>query len=80
MSDVLYKAIKYMNAEDMLLAREEKPRKRGKTGGYPARQGMEDGLDWRTTGRQTFQAPHWEVHKFHPLDCPDRSSLDADQR
>ena len=28
MSDVLYKATKYMNAEDALLAREEKPRKR----------------------------------------------------
>ena len=28
MSDVLYRAIKYMNAEDALLARKEKPRKR----------------------------------------------------
>ena len=28
MSDVLYWATKYMNAEDALLAREEKPRKR----------------------------------------------------
>ena len=28
MSDVLYKATKYMNAEDALLAREENPRKR----------------------------------------------------
>ena len=28
MSDMLYKATKYMNAEDVLLAREEKPRKR----------------------------------------------------
>ena len=28
MSDVLYKATKYMNAEDVLLAREEKPKKR----------------------------------------------------
>ena len=28
MSDVLYRATKYMNAEDALLAREEKPRKR----------------------------------------------------
>ena len=27
-SDVLYRATKYMNAEDSLLAREEKPRKR----------------------------------------------------
>ena len=28
MSEVLYRATKYMNAEDALLAREEKPRKR----------------------------------------------------
>ena len=28
MSDVLHKATKYMNAEDVLLAREEKPKKR----------------------------------------------------
>ena len=28
MLDVLYKATKYMNAEDTLLAREEKPKKR----------------------------------------------------
>ena len=28
MSDVLYRTIKYMNAEDALLARKEKPRKR----------------------------------------------------
>ena len=28
MSDVLYKATKYMNTEDTLLAREEKPKKR----------------------------------------------------
>ena len=28
MSDVLYKATKYMNTEDALLARKEKPRKR----------------------------------------------------
>ena len=28
MSEVLYRAMKYMNAEDALLAREEKPKKR----------------------------------------------------
>ena len=28
MLEVLYKTTKYMNTEDMLLAREEKPRKR----------------------------------------------------
>ena len=28
MSEVLYRATKYMNVEDMLLAREEKPKKK----------------------------------------------------
>ena len=37
MSEVLYKATKYMNAEDALLAREERPRKRER--------------DWKTQGR-----------------------------
>ena len=32
MSEVLYRATKYMNAEDALLAREEKPKKKGKAG------------------------------------------------
>ena len=30
MSDVLYKATKYMNVEDALLAHEERPKKRGR--------------------------------------------------
>ena len=30
MSDIFYRATKYMNAEDMLLAREKKPKKREK--------------------------------------------------
>ena len=29
---------------------------------------------------QVLQAPYKEVHKLHPADCPDRPSLDADQR
>ena len=45
MSDVLYKATKYMN-------------------------------DRKTDAL----SPPLEIHKFHPLDCPDRSSLDVDQR
>ena len=42
MLDILYSAT-YMNAEDTLLAREEKPKKRhGRTG--------EDNKDWRQAG------------------------------
>ena len=32
MSEVLYRATKYMNAEDTLLAREKKPKKRERQG------------------------------------------------
>ena len=32
MSKVLYRATKYMNAEDALSAQEEKPKKKGKAG------------------------------------------------
>ena len=41
MSKVLYRATKYMNAEDALLARKEKPRKR-ETGRYMARSRVEE--------------------------------------
>ena len=37
MSEVLYRAIKYMNAEDALLAREDKPRKRERDLKMPVR-------------------------------------------
>ena len=47
MSDVLYRATKYMNAEDALLAREERPKKRE---GHVAGQGAKDGKNWRTKG------------------------------
>ena len=43
MSDVLYKATKYMNAEDALLAREDKSRKKGKTGGHTVGWGPQGG-------------------------------------
>ena len=46
MLDVLYKATKYMNAEDALLAHEEKPRK---TVRHTTRQGAKDSQDWRPT-------------------------------
>ena len=77
MSDVLYRATKYMNAEDALLAREERPKKRE---GHVAGQGAEDGKNWRTTRGQRLQAPHGEVYKLHLANCLDKPSLDADQR
>ena len=37
MSEVLYRATKYMNVEDTLLAHEDKPKKKRKTGGHKTR-------------------------------------------
>ena len=45
MLDVLYRATKYMNAEDALLAQEER-----KTGGHMAGQRAKDGKNGRTKG------------------------------
>ena len=49
MSEVLYRATKYMNAEDALLAREEKPRKRERME-WKTRNRTKDG---RNRGRET---------------------------
>ena len=46
MLDMLYRATKYMNAEDAMLAREEKPKKR-KIGGIMTRQGAKNSKDRR---------------------------------
>ena len=63
MSDVLYRATKYMNAEDALLAREEKPKKRDRQEDVRQERGQK-------TNRFT---------NFTPLTTPDRSSPDVDQ-
>ena len=63
MSEVLYRATKYMNAKDALLAREEKPKKRGKDwkmrgrtkdgrNGERETEGMKDALSPREEGLQ----------------------------
>ena len=49
MSEVLYRATKYMNAEDKLLAREEKPKKR-ETRRHTARPRAEEGKNRRPKG------------------------------
>ena len=61
--DVLYRATKYMNTEDALLARKKRLKKRER---------HEDiGQDRRTTGGQAPKMPHREIHKFHPADYLD---------
>ena len=80
MLDVLYKATKYMNADDALLAREEKPRKRERQEDIRQDRGRKMVRTGEQREDRRSKPPHWEVHKFHPLDCPDRSSHDANQR
>ena len=72
MSEVLYRAIKYMNAEDALLAQEEKPKKRERQEDTRQDQGRKK---VRTRDRRDERRP-----KRHPIDGTDRSSSDVDQR
>ena len=56
MSDVFYRVTKYMNAEDALLAQEEKPKKRER---------QED--TWQDRGRKTTRArDRWEDRRSKP--------------
>ena len=80
MSDVLYRATKYMNTEDVLLAREEKPRKRERQEDTQQDKGRKIARTEERREDRRSKAPHWEFHKFHPLDCPNGSSLNANQR
>ena len=75
MSKVLYRATKYMNAEDALLAHEDKPKKRERQ--EDTRQDRERKMA-RTKDRRDDRRS--KLHKLHPVNCLNRSSLDADQR
>ena len=73
MSDVLYRATKYMNAEDALLAREERLKKRER---------QEDTRHER--GRKMARIgerkdDRGEVQELHPADHPNRPSPIANQ-
>ena len=50
MLEVLYRATKYVNVEDALLVREEKPKKKGETGRHMTRPGAEEGKNRRLKG------------------------------
>ena len=77
MSNVLYRATKYMNAEDALLAREKRPKKRERQEDIRQDKGpkmVRTGERWedrRTMGGQVPKTPHREIHEFHLTDCPD---------
>ena len=70
MSDVLYRATKYMNAEDVLLARKEKPKKRERQ--EDVRQDMERKMaktkEWQEDRR--FKNPTGRFTSFTPLTDP----------
>ena len=74
MSEVLYRATKYMNAEDVLLAWEEKPKKRERQ--EDTRQDQRSKKE--TEGTKGAPGPRGKVHELHPINCPDRSNSDAD--
>ena len=61
MSEVLYKATKYMNAEDALLAREEKPKKRERQDDIQQEQGRKRA---RTGDRRDERRPKPQGGRF----------------
>ena len=73
MSEVLYRATKYMNAEDALLAREEKPRKRERQDDIRQDQGCKK----TRTGRTSPQAPKGKIYELHPTNGPGKQSPNA---
>ena len=70
MSDVLYRTIKYMNAEDALLARKEKPRKRERQEDTQQDRGRKIARtgDWRDEKRS--KPPGGRFTSFTPLNAP----------
>lgn len=80
MTDVLYRATKYMNAEDALLAREEKPKKRERQENTQQDRGRKATRTGDQQDEKHPRAPHWKVHQFHPIKRPDQSCIDANQR
>ena len=78
MSEVHYRATKYMNAEDALLAREDKPRKTERLEDARQDQGRKKP---RTGDRRDERRskPRRKVYKLHSPECPVRLSPNADQ-
>ena len=70
MSDVLYRATKYMNVEDTLLAREEKPKKRDRQEDIRSDRGrkMARTEEWREDRRS--KPPIGKFTSFTPLTAP----------
>ena len=69
-----------MDVEDALLDWEEKPRKRERQEDTRQDRGRKMARTGERREDRRSKLPTGKVHKFHPLDCSNRSSLDADQR
>ena len=70
MSEVLYRATKYMNAEDALLAREEKPRKRERRDDILQDQGLKKARTGDRWDERHPKPPRRIFTSFTPLTAP----------
>ena len=70
MSEVLYRATKYMNAEDALLAREEKPRKRERQEDARQDQGRKKPRTGERRDERRPKPPGGRFTSFTPLNAP----------
>ena len=70
MSEMLYKATKYMNAEDALLAREEKPKKRERQDDTRQDQGRKKARTGDQRDERHPKPPGGRFTSFTPLTAP----------
>ena len=70
MSEVLYRATKYINAEDALSAREEKPRKRERQDNIRQDQGRKKSQTGDQQGERCPKPPRGRFTSFTPLTAP----------
>ncbi|XP_050290502.1 uncharacterized protein LOC126728761 [Quercus robur] len=70
MADVLYRATKYMNAEDALLAREEKPKKRERQEDMRQDRGRKVARTGDQRDERRFRPPIGRFTNFTPLTAP----------
>ena len=69
MSEVLYRATKYMNAKDALLAREEKPRKREQLEDARQDQGQKKPITRDRRDERRLKPPRGRFTSFTPLNA-----------
>ncbi|XP_075650162.1 uncharacterized protein LOC142620721 [Castanea sativa] len=70
MAEVFYRATKYMNVEDALLAKEEKPRKRGRQEDARSDKGQKKAITEERRDDQRHRPPAGRYTSFTPLNAP----------